>query len=166
MKDDGSWITRPLDLRSAAEQATVAANMRRTLDEVLGAERSAEVHTPAEIAERLRWHLEPAPGRRAAVLVAAGRGGGIGGHTLLRAEPWEQRQVGLFASTWVEPDARRRGVASALLEAGETWMRAQALTEAFTWTDPGNGPLLRLFEARGYSSSPLGYDWVVLRRVL
>lgn len=138
--------------------------MRATLDEVLGAERSAAVHTDAEIAGRLAWHL--APGREAAVLLARDGAGACLGHVLLRVELRDDERFGLFATLYVTPEARRRGVAGALVEAGEAWMVARGLDRARTWTHAGNRALASLFGARGYASRPHGDDWLILSRAL
>jgi GNAT superfamily N-acetyltransferase len=51
----------------------------------------------------------------------------------------------------VHPTARRRGVALALLQAGEAWVRAQGLGHCATWTSSTNTPLVQLYTRQGYA---------------
>lgn len=146
-------------------RALVAARMDATLVEVLGAERAATVHTPAEIRARLDWHLDP--DHAATVLLARSDDGAVVGHTLLRvhAEPG-QAPVGLFATIHVVPSARRGGVASQLIAAGEAWIAARGLARAMTWTAAGNQRLVACFERHGYACAAHGDEWQVLSRAL
>jgi len=146
-------------------RALVAARMAATLVEVLGVERAAAVHTPDEIRARLDWHLTP--GHAATVLLARGDDGAVRGHTLLRVhEESGQAPAGLFATIHVQTDGRRRGVASALIAAGEAWMAGRGLTRALTWTDVGNAALVACFERHGYACATHGDEWLILSRAL
>jgi GNAT superfamily N-acetyltransferase len=157
---------RPLDPASEEEIALVARRMRATLAEVVGAARGPEMFTLEWLMERVRWHLEPS---RAAVFLAE-HGGAIVGHTIVREQPWRGGPSGLFSTTYVAPEARRLGVARALLERGEAWMRERGLPSASTWTAAHNVKLIRLYEGRGYAvvetQSEGGDDMVRLGRSL
>lgn len=120
---------------------TIAERMADTLLEVLG-ERGADMYTPAWLEGRVRWHIE-----HGQVLLAL-EGDTLLGYTQLRME----EEVGLYATTWVHPLARRRGTASALLDAGEDWLSAQGAGVLATNTDQDNTPLIRLFQARGFQT--------------
>jgi GNAT superfamily N-acetyltransferase len=114
----------------------------------------------------VHWHLDPSPGRRARVLLSEDGRGAISGHTIVRVEAVDGREIGLFGTTYVDPGHRRAGVASALLRAGEDWLRDQGMTEAVTYTDAANAPLQRLFERHGYTAARLEEQWVQLSKPL
>ena len=151
-----TFSIRAIDPAAEAELAFVADRMRRTLVEVDG-ERGGTLYTPEWLRERIAFHLDPACSI-GAVFVAQGAGGGLLGHTLVRIETdaVDGRRHGLFATTWVEPHARRAGVADQLLVRGEAWMRAHALPEAATWTSAANDKLIRLYAKHGYAPSDSG----------
>jgi len=120
----------------------VARRMRATLVEVLGAERGSALYPMRWLRARARAHVK---GEGGAVFVAE-RAGALVGHTIVR----DERDHGLFSTTYVPPRHRRRAVASRLLDRGEAWMRARGLSSTATCTDARNAPLIRLFERRGY----------------
>ena len=166
MGDDRPVVSiRPLSDDEAELVDVVARRMRLTLVEVLGAERADAMSTHDELVGRVRWHLDRSAGRRATVLVAH-EGATMTGHALVRVDDHLGAEVGLFATTYVTPEHRRRGAASALLEAGETWMTDQGMTTVMTYTDPGNEPLLAWYRARGYRIEVLDDDWARARREL
>ena len=126
--------------------ALVARRMKSTLVEVLGAERGAQMYTMTWLRQRVREHL----GREdAAVFVALETS--VMGHTIVREETLDHGVLGLFSTTYVVPDARRRGAADALLDTGEAWMRQRGLARAATHTAADNTPLHKLYERRGYT---------------
>ena len=140
-------MIRPLDPGRPGELELVAERMRETLVEVLGEERGAVMYTTAWLRERVRMHLDAAVG---AVWVAE-LDGAVVGHTIVRVETDDAgASFGLFSTTYVVPEARRRGLAQALLDEGEAWMRAMGLPVAATHTDEGNTPLIELYRRRGY----------------
>lgn len=176
--DEPRGVTiRPLDPSSADEIALVARRMRATLVEVLGAERGDAMYDDAWLTARVRFHLDGADGCGAAVFLAVDGSDAVLGHCIVRvvhddaggAESTEDAadaRFGLFSTTYVEPSARRRGVADALLTAGEAWMRARGLAEARTFTDASNAPLHALYVRRGYQLTRLDDEWVRLSRQL
>ena len=158
---------RALDPGCPDEVALVARRMGETLDEVLGPERAAAVHTPAEIRERLLWHVERPADRRAEAFVAEGPDGALLGHALVRVDSEEGRgEVGLLATIHVAPEARRRGVAAALLERATDWMRAAGQTLAVTYTDAENLRLQGFLREQGWEAGPVAPGWTRLARPL
>lgn len=141
---------RPIDAENQDEQTLVAERMRLTLEEVLGAERGGNYYSMEWLRNRLLQHLDPEQ-NTAQVLLAEDADDGIQGHTIVRVEQDEQGQpFGLYSTTYVVPEARRRGVANLLVEAGEEWLLAQGMRRLATDTARGNGKLIHLFERRGY----------------
>jgi GNAT superfamily N-acetyltransferase len=143
-------IVRALDHDSPSEIELVAARMRATLVEVLGEERGGAMYTMDWLVDRVRFHLDPARST-GEVFVAVDETGQIAGHTIVRVEVEDGERLGYFSTTYVIPEARRRGLAHALIEAGEAWMRARAMTRAATDTADDNHRLHRLFAAHGYA---------------
>ncbi len=145
-----------------AAVAEVAARMRATLVEVLGEARGGAMYTREWLEGRVRQHLRP----DAAVFLALAGDARLG-HTIVREEVDEAgARFGLFATTYVDPASRRLGVARALLDRGEAWMRGRGLVASATYTDRDNEKLIRLFESRGYALEPAENDMVILRCAL
>jgi ribosomal protein S18 acetylase RimI-like enzyme len=145
------YIIRNLDPASEAELEWVAQGMRQTLIEVEGEATGRALYTMDWLRERVRWHLDPAQST-AAVLLAVDGAARILGHCIIRVEctPDGQRH-GLFSTTYVEPESRRRSVAQGLLQHGENWMRERQLPEAATWTSEANARLIGLYRKHGYA---------------
>jgi GNAT superfamily N-acetyltransferase len=153
-------LVRPIDPRSASEIEIVAARMRETLVEVLGAARGGSMYSMEWLRDRVRFHLDPtrstgevfvAVDQRATDPRSRSVDDAIVGHTIVRVELEESgASIGLFSTTYVVPARRRSGVASALLERGETWMRERGQTRAATYTDSANGRLVDLYRKHGY----------------
>lgn len=142
---------RPLDRQQPAELDWVAQGMRATLIEVEGEETGTALYTLDWLRERARWHLDNSE-VPADVLLALDDRGEILGHTILRRESDGQLPAfGLVSTTFVHASARRRGVAQALLQAGEAWVRAQGLRHCATWTSSTNTPLIHLYTRQGYA---------------
>lgn len=127
--------------------------MRATLIEVEGEATGTALYTLDWLRERVRWHLDPQQAT-AAVLLAEDPNREFLGHTIVRRERTNSGQpYGLISTTYVVPTARRLGVASALLLAGEAWFEAQGLHCFATWTSSTNTKLLRLYEKHGYTQT-------------
>lgn len=137
----------------------IARRMHLTLVEVLDEERANALYSNDELIDRVRWHLDDVPGRRAAVYVSVEPDGEITGHTIVRAEEEDGDFIGLFSTTYVDPKHRHAGIASALLRRGEAWMREQGLATACTYTDRDNTKLLGLYEKLGYQTEFLDAAW-------
>lgn len=151
-----------LDPMDAAAVALVAARMRSTLIEVVGPERGAAMYDTDWLIDRVRQHLD---GRLDGAVFLARRGDVVG-HTIVRAELYEGRPIGLYSTTWVAPAARRSGVATALLDRGEAWMRGRGLPEAQTCTAVDNRGLRALYARRGYAVVARSDEMVRLARAL
>lgn len=145
----------------------IATRMRLTLVEVLDPARADEMFTHDALVGRVRWHLDrEVDGRQAEVFVARDDDSTILGHTLVRVEHLDGTDVGLFATTYVEPSARRSGVASALLAMGAEWMRDHDMATAVTFTDPHNDKLLSLYARHGYTCERVDDEWARATRRL
>lgn len=121
----------------------VASRIHDTLVEVLGEERGASMYSPAWLRDRVLFHID-----RGQVLVAE-QGGEILGHCMLRVEG----ELGLYATTYVRPASRRAGLATALISAGEVWLKAQGVRRLATDTAKDNSKLIQLLLQRGFSVS-------------
>jgi GNAT superfamily N-acetyltransferase len=145
-----SLLVRAVRPDAEDEIALVAARMRLTLIEVLGEERGTALYTMDWLRARARLHLDPSK-CRGQIFVAeiAER---VVGHTIVRVDRDDDgRPIGLFSTTFVEPEARRLGVAESLVRHGEAWMNAEGMTVAVTDTSAANTKLIRLFEKHGYA---------------
>ena len=129
--------------------------MRQTLLEVEG-EVGRTMYTMDWLRDRVAFHLDPTRST-GAVFIAVGGDGELLGHTIVRVEHHaDGRCFGLFSTTWVEPAARRLGLADRLLAQGEAWMQGHALPEAATWTSAANQKLIGLYVKRGYAQTESG----------
>jgi len=157
---------RPIDRTSDAEFELVANRMRETLVEVLGAERGGGMYTMEWLIARARFHVDPTA-CLGEILLAVDGSDVVVGHTILRVESSEEGgKFGLFSTIYVLPDARRLGVASALIRAGLAWFSARGLTLFRTYTDEHNAPLIRLFESEGFAVEEVRNEFAVLAKRL
>jgi GNAT superfamily N-acetyltransferase len=157
---------RLIDPASDAEIDLVAERMRQTLVEVLGEARGTALYTMDWLRRRALFHLDPTQST-AAIFLSDDGGGRITGHTIVRIERDELGEpFGLFSTTYVEPTARRRGVAARLLARGEAWMRDHQMRRAVTYTAAGNQPLIGLYLRHGYRLEPVPTEMVRLTREL
>ena len=108
-----------------------------------------------------------APCATSQVFLAEAADGPIVGHTIVRIDADDAgAPIGLFATTYVAPEARRRGVASRLLLAGEAWQIERGMATAVTATSAANIKLIRLYEKHGYAIIDARGDMVWLGRAL
>ena len=157
-------VIRPIDADSEAEIELVAQRMRNTLVEVLGAEQGTALYSMEWLIRRVCWHLDSEKST-AAVFLAEDSVGKIVGHTIVRKDvDGSGEAVGLFSTTYVEPDCRRFGVATELVKTGEAWIRDLGLASAETYTDRDKQKLIRLFGRQGYELSPTENQMVILRK--
>src|SRR5262249_58949350 len=113
---------RPMDPASEAELDLVTRRMRLPPQEVLGEEAGTALYSMEWLRQRLLWHLNPAS-CTGQVFLAEAADGAIVGHTIVRLDADDAgAPIGLFATTYVAPEARRRGVASCLLLPGQAWL--------------------------------------------
>lgn len=144
----------------------IARRMRLTLAEVLDEARADAMFEHDELVERVRWHLDRTVPDRHADVFTASVDGQMVGHTMVRLDAVDGEELGLFATIYVTPSARRWGVASALVQAGEEWMVERGLALAATFTDAHNERLLAFFRDRGYECTRIDDEWATARRSL
>ena len=147
-----SFVLRDLDPAREADIEWVARGMHRTLVEVEG-EKGRAAYPIEWTRRRLLEFLDPAQHVAQVLLaVSPADADAIAGHTILRINAMpDGRRYGLVSTTYVEPAHRRAGIADALLDRGEAWIRAQGLDEAATWTAATNERLIRLYEKHGFA---------------
>lgn len=157
---------RPIDRHSDTEISLVAQRMRQTLVEVLGEDEGESLYSMEWLLQRVQWHLDPNQAV-AEVFLAEDPQGTIVGHTIVRKEVNDcQREIGLFSTTYVEPDFRKTGVATELLEEGEKWILQQGLPSSETHTAQDNRKLINLFQRRGYAQFAGTNQMIILRKAL
>lgn len=157
---------RVVDAASSAEIELVATRMRETLVEVLGEERGSSMYSLDWLVARARFHLD-ASACTGQIFVSESELGRITGHTIVRVETDPDGvRFGLFSTTYVEPAARRTGVAGNLLRRGEQWMIGHGLGQSKTYTDPRNRPLIELFRRHGYALAHGGDEFALLSKQL
>ena len=157
---------RSLEPACETEIHWVAIRMQRTLGEVLGPEEETR-YSLEWLRERVLWHLK-SEACTGAVYLAKNHEGNLLGYTIVRVEEEEDGpRFGLFSTTYVESHARRQGVAKALLDTGEKWMREHGLSIARTYTARDNDKLITLYAARGYTLSQSSRpDMIILSKDL
>lgn len=157
---------REIDPSSEVEIALVTRRMRETLVDVLGEQRGTALYTMEWLRDRLLWHMDPAKST-AQVFVAELGGGHVAGHTIVRVElDPVGHEIGLFSTTFVEPESRQLGIATSLLLHGEAWMVQHGMTVACTDTAQGNTKLIHLFEKHQYRIVEAADEMVRLSRTL
>jgi GNAT superfamily N-acetyltransferase len=157
---------RPMDPTSETELELVARRMRLTLNEVLGEEVGTALYSMEWLRQRVLWHLNPA-NCTGQVFLAEDADGTIVGHTIVRIDADDAgTPIGLFSTTYVAPEVRRRAVASRLLRAGEAWLIGHGMTTAVTATSAANVKLIKLYEKHGYVIVGAHADMVRLGRAL
>jgi ribosomal protein S18 acetylase RimI-like enzyme len=132
---------RAANLDSREELELIATRMRGTLVEVLGEARGGGMYTHEWLRERARFHAG------VGVVLVAATAEGVVGHAMARVEDG----AGHFSTIYVEPSSRRRGVASALIDAIHAWFAERGMTTARYYTDADNAKLIALFEKHGYA---------------
>lgn len=163
---------RPIDAEREEEIELVAARMRATLEEVLGQERGRSMYSLEWLRDRVRFHLDPARSTGAVLVAVDADDGAIVGHTIVRVQEDAEdasaggAPFGYFSTTYVAPERRRGGVARALVERGEAWMRERGMRRAATDTSETNARLIELFESRGYAIVVRAGTMVRLARTL
>ncbi len=145
---------RPVNAANQAEIDWVAAGMRKTLIEIEGEVVGTELYSMDWLRDRVRWHVDAGQSSACVFVaqrVADGGKNNIIGHMIVRVEADDAgRQFGLVSTTYVEPAARRLGVATQLLIQGQVWMINQKLSRAATWTSAANLPLIMLYHQLGF----------------
>jgi len=143
---------RAIDPNAEVEIDLVAQRMRATLIEVEveGEDVGTALYTMDWLRDRVRWHHKN-PAVTAAVLLATNDASQIVGHTIVRQETGASGEpYGYVSTTYVDPAWRRRGIADALLVAGETWFHQHGLQDYATVTSSTNDKLIRLYRKHAY----------------
>lgn len=140
----------------------VAVRMRLTLMEVLGNEVGEALYSMDWLDRRVRYHLDPLKCLGQIFLCVLPDGRRLGYTIVRREEP----TLGLFSTTYVDPEWRRRGVARLLVSQGELWMRGLGLAQSVTYTSETNRGLHALYQTFGYELIPGESGFVKLIKAL
>lgn len=100
------------------------------------------------------WFLGTQRSDPDAIVLVAESADGVLGYVYASLEPQSWKELrdacGFVHDVVVDPGARRRGVATALLEAAFVWLRDRGAPRAVLWTAVGNASAHRLFERMGF----------------
>ena len=104
--------------------------------------------------EGYAWFLGTHLQRDDAVVFVAERDGQVVGYVYAGIEPqsWKElrEEAGFIHDVYVDSDARRCGVATALLEAAAAWLAGRGMPRIVLWTAAPNDAARRLFERLGF----------------
>jgi GNAT superfamily N-acetyltransferase len=153
---------RALTLSDTDAIDTVAARMRDTLIEVEGPERGAAMYSMQWLIDRVRWHLDASRVTAEVIVAEASRDSAdiadrtrrSVGHSIYRLEG--DGTECLISTTYVVPDARRHGVADALLREAQRWAETHRAATLATWTSAANQPLIALYTRQGFAEVARG----------
>ena len=86
-----------------------------------------------------------------AIVLVAERGGAVVGYVYAGVEPFSWKELreaaGFIYDIVVDAEARHTGVASALIEAAASWVKAQGVSSLMLWTAAPNVGAQRLFDS-------------------
>ncbi|MCA9537599.1 MAG: GNAT family N-acetyltransferase [Myxococcales bacterium] len=151
-----TYAIRGLDKESEAELDQVTrwcmAAVLETIPEFEGSEAKARVELPNFSFDAMRAMIHAdfvRPTHR--FLVAVDADGRLVGHSMLscRVDP-QGAPFGYFFSRFVEPDHRRRGLGTRLLDAAVAWFDQRGCQYLLAHTHETNVGLRALFEGRGF----------------
>lgn len=142
-----SLVVRAVEADEDELVALIATRMRQTLEEVLDPERAQSMYSMDWLIARVRQHL---PGGELDGAVFVAERAEVDGHIILRRDQDEVGSFALISTIFVDPGARRGGIASALVDRAEAWTLAQELRRTRTYTSAHNAKLIALLEHRGY----------------
>ncbi len=163
--DLAGGIIRDLDQSSTEEVELVAKRMQLTLIEVLGDEKGKSMYSMEWLVQRVLFHLSAQTTGK--VLVCEDSKHEICGHAIGRLERDENGDFyGFFSTIFVDSNSRRSGVATALMNALETWFRTFAVRKIVYNTAESNAKLIRLFESEGYAITLRESEMVELTKQL
>jgi len=133
----------------SAELPLIASRMRNTLIDVLGEEVGESMYSLEWLYDRAVSHID---GRLLGAIYIArvGPENHNVGHIIVRQEEDEHGQFGLVTTSYVLPEMRRKGLASALLGAAHNWFLSRKLLRTATDTAENNRPLIELYGRHGY----------------
>jgi ribosomal protein S18 acetylase RimI-like enzyme len=105
------------------------------------------------------WFLGTQLAREDAAVLVAEADGAILGYVYVGIEPqsWKELrdEAGYVHDVVVDPDRRRRGVATLLMDAALEWLRARDMPRVVLWTAHGNAAARHLFERIGFRPTML-----------
>lgn len=165
MESEPLTVIRELDPSSGREVELVAVRMRETLIEVLGEQRGSTFYTMDWLRDRVLWHLD-ARNAEAKIFLSEDGHGRITGQAIARVEKGDHGSYGYFSTIYVEPAARKRGVATSLLQRIEAWLREKGMPRIVYNTAETNDRLIRLFGRHGYTVTHRNCDMVQLTKAL
>jgi ribosomal protein S18 acetylase RimI-like enzyme len=88
------------------------------------------------------------------LVLVADRGGQVTGYVYAGIEPLSWKELrdesGFIHDIVVDEEARRAGIASALIEAAAAWVRARGVRSLMLWTASPNTSAQQLFERLGF----------------
>lgn len=142
------YSIRPIDANNIQEIELVAARMRETLVEVLGAERGSSMYSMEWLIDHVRFHLDP--NRSTGAVFVLCENNSIAGHAIVRIEFLDEKPFGYFSTIYIEQGFRRHGYATTLMQRVEEWCRNQKLPRIVYNTATTNHNLLSLFQKHGY----------------
>ena len=74
----------------------------------------------------------------------------LGFHIIKKVDQHNGITVGSIYSLWVDPKVRKRGIGTALKNAGVNWAKEMNLDHLFTWINPVNAASVTLNKKLGY----------------
>ncbi len=159
-------VIRELNPQSPAEIELVATRMRQTLIEVVGEEKGGGMYTMEWLRDRVLWHLDSTK-TTSKVLLAEDPHGHIAGHALARIEVADDKtDYGYFATVFVEPTYRRKGIATDFMAQIEKWFVSKNMPKIIYNTAETNGRLIRLFKRHGFVITLFHSEMVQLTKML
>ena len=107
-----------------------------------------------DVAEGYAWFLDTELGREDVLVLVAEVADAVVGYVYAGLEPqsWKELRepAGFIHDVVVDESARRRGIASKLLEAAAAWLESHGAPRVMLWTAEKNGVAQRLFERLGF----------------
>lgn len=103
------------------------------------------------------WFLGTQLDDEEVVVLVAEMDGAVVGYAYAGIEPhsWKElrARAGFVHDVLVDPSARGRGIAHALMEEAVGWMRSQGVPRVLLWTATQNAAARRLFERLGFRAT-------------
>jgi ribosomal protein S18 acetylase RimI-like enzyme len=107
-----------------------------------------------DVAEGYAWFLGTELGQEDVLLLVAELAGQVVGYVYAALEPhsWKELRepAGFIHDLVVEESARRRGIATQLLESAAAWLENHGAPRVMLWTAQKNESAKRLFESLGF----------------
>jgi ribosomal protein S18 acetylase RimI-like enzyme len=107
-----------------------------------------------DVAEGYAWFLGTELGQEDVLVLVADLAGQVVGYVYAGLEPhsWKELRepAGFIHDLVVEESARRRGIATQLLESAAAWLETHGAPRVMLWTAQKNESAKRLFESLGF----------------